>query len=68
MNEPPPPYSVYYFGIHREWIIKYPTACGRYGIHSPYKNEESALIARDRLNAAYMQGWRDRDEADDATE
>jgi hypothetical protein len=60
MNEPPPPYEVRQNSKSKWWLVyKDDSPVVRYGF------QEEALIARDRLNAAYMQGWRDRDEADD---
>jgi hypothetical protein len=63
---PPPPYSILHRYKDDAWIV-YRSSFG----DGPnvqidlYETHAEALQERDRLNAAYMQGWRDRDEADD---
>jgi len=63
MNEPPPPYSVKH--LLKKWTV----VRSKNGMSVQYvcwrESMEQALFERDNLNAAYMQGWRDRDEADD---
>jgi hypothetical protein len=63
MNEPPSPYSVKH--LLKKWTV----VRSKDGMSVQYvcwrESMEQALSERDNLNAAYMQGWRDRDEAND---
>jgi hypothetical protein len=65
-GEPPPPYSVLQRFGDDVWVV-YRASHGKGPNISvgEYISTHMALIIRDHRNAAYMQGWRDRDEQGD---
>jgi len=62
MNEPPPPYEVR--TIRTQTNDRHPATAVVCGDKLVWTSPMSwqAISIRDILNAAYMQGWRDRDE------
>jgi hypothetical protein len=69
MNEPPPPY--YMTSGPGGWCVAELTEDddGEFvNIVGSYSDQSMALIIRDHRNAAYMHGWRDRDEQEGKNE